>query len=108
MLQVPKARSNLVSAFQRMREGQMATVHPEDALEVLLEKKQPVIQLPISILQVRFRLGYTSAVKLVEELEQRGFVRRISETAIHLMFDSEPNSYPEFGTKPKGDQTSAR
>lgn len=90
----------------------MRTVRLEDVLEVLLEKQRlwgaRVIEYPISMLQRRFRLGYTPTTKLVDELEQRGFVRRMSETAVQLMFDPEPNSGQEVGTKLKNDQTSAR
>lgn len=64
------------------------TPRPEDALEVLLERQRllgtDVIDNPISMLQRRFRLGYTPTVALLCQLEVQGFIQRISDTAIQL------------------------
>lgn len=64
----------------------------QEALAVLLQRQRKsgklVIDYPVSLLQRHFRLGYTATVVLMNELEKRGSVHRVSETAIQLRQDS--------------------
>lgn len=71
----------------------------QEAIEVLLKEQQEtgkaVIEYTTSMLQRKLRLGYTPTVALMNELEKQGFVRRISETAIQVMFDAGQDSSQE-------------
>lgn len=69
---------------------------PQDLFKVLLEKKRflgaDVIDYPVSALQRRFRLGYSRTVALLNELEKRGLIRRMTETSIQILLTDEQNS----------------
>lgn len=69
----------------------------QDAIEVLLQEQReagkPVIDYPISLLQRRLRLQYTSAVALMNELKVQGFVETINETTIKLPVTPGQNSW---------------
>lgn len=60
----------------------------EEAFEVLLQEQQEigkaVIDYPISLLQRRFRLSYTPAVELMNELKKKGLVLAVNESAVQL------------------------
>lgn len=62
----------------------------QDALEVLVQRQREsgtaIIDYPISLLQRRFRLGYTCAIALMNEPMTQGWVRTKSETAVQLTY----------------------
>lgn len=62
---------------------------PEMVFDALWDEQwllnNSIIDFPVSKLQRRFLLGYHRTVALVDELENRGLIRRLNKTTIQVL-----------------------